>query len=400
MTGRQYRYFGSYLTRTILRWLVLSVVGFTGKFAVAVVSELLGDALYPPKGNRLCSLQLGRFGVVVERLKPYPAALLSQFRRPLLAVRGPHSCGLVTSRINKCHVVSILQALFGMLPSSCDVSAPIQLDDNYAAFLMLRRSVQESSGGAAITIDAFYDALLCHAVTTKQMLVVQFLMSRAKEDASETLGNLFQLLPGVAEHFTVITAERMSCSSHDVSRDGLQEVQTSIAVPFHDGCESASASELIGLSLQQRTLSDWKCAKQDARRHHTPCLSNVITSIRAVRDCLVIHVLRFVRTGMGRGDVAIYTKQHSPLLLHATLELMVNSMPQTFHLCGVVAHLGDSKDTGHYVAYVREFREDRDVTVWRKCDDSTAPVLYSADWVFTEVQKTCYLLFYRRLISS
>lgn len=145
------------------------------------------------------------------------------------------------------------------------------------------------------------------------------------------------------------------------------------------------------LTGENRVYCDGYCRAKTTR------LTQIL--LQRVPPVLILRLQRFKHTSTRGQTEKVDTPVSFPCGSDDLLDITMNAFFRdeekrvTFQLAAVCAHLGNSIDSGHYVAYVRHHHSRQDAAEWLRIDDDVVSVLDEATFR-KETLTSAYLLFY------
>ncbi|KAE8915519.1 hypothetical protein PF003_g484 [Phytophthora fragariae] len=178
----------------------------------------------------------------------------------------------------------------------------------------------------------------------------------------------------------------------------LHEEQRIISLAIASGKGDQTLSECLEHFRHPEQLTDENRVYCDGYcRTKTTRLTQIL--LQRVPPVLILRLQRFKHTST-RGqtekvDIPVSFPCGSEELLDITMNAFFRDEEKrvTFELAAVCAHLGNSIDSGHYVAYVRHHNSRQDAAEWLRIDDDVVSVIDEAA-LRRETLTSAYLLFY------
>ncbi|EGZ17124.1 hypothetical protein PHYSODRAFT_499762 [Phytophthora sojae] len=178
----------------------------------------------------------------------------------------------------------------------------------------------------------------------------------------------------------------------------LHEEQRIISLAIASGKGEQTLSECLEhfrhpeqLTGENRVYCDGYCRAKTTR------LTQIL--LQRVPPVLILRLQRFKHTSTRGQTEKVDTPVSFPCGSDDLLDITMNAFFRdeekrvTFQLAAVCAHLGNSIDSGHYVAYVRHHHSRQDAAEWLRIDDDVVSVLDEATFR-KETLTSAYLLFY------
>jgi ubiquitin C-terminal hydrolase len=140
-----------------------------------------------------------------------------------------------------------------------------------------------------------------------------------------------------------------------------EEPMAVLTVPLADAARATLHERIDRMTAAER-IAEYKCDGCGKKGTVETCVA-----VSAAPEVLFVHLLRFEQRLDDNGDVVL-DKRRTPTDIPDSFNLP--TMAQTavhYRLCGLVVHLGQQMENGHYVAALRESTGS-----WRVLDDEKA----------------------------